>query len=454
MTTRRDFLRRSAAFGSAGLLSSALPGMSALAQAGGGYKALVCVFLAGGMDGHDTIIPRDAESYGEWATTRARLLELYAAEGDDSRTRDALIPLGAQSDGRQMAMPPQMAGLAERYADGKLAVLANVGPLVAPTTGAQAAAQSVPLPPRLMSHNDQQSTWQAMGPEGTSSGWGGRMADAMRASSEFSAVSISGNPVFLAGGASQPFVMSKQGVRTVHATRNWAYGSRDVPAAFEAHLGASAASMDNWLGSDFQAAQRRAVASVNELAAMTDATTAGDEVAIEDNDLAGQLAMVAKMISLRDRLGVSRQVFFVKMGGFDTHDDQPKTLPARQAQLSSALSSFYRWTVAQGVADSVTSFTASDFGRTLTTNATGTDHGWGNHHLVLGGAVAGGRIEGLVPPGAEGHGQDFGRGRMVPTVATTQYAGALGSWFGLTDAQLRDVLPGIERFGTNGVRLF
>ena len=142
------------------------------------------------------------------------------------------------------------------------------------------------------------------------------------------------------------------------------------------------------------------------------------------------------------------------MGGFDTHDGQHEKLPALQAKLAEAMSSFYGWTVAHGVAQEVTSFTASDFGRTLTANASGTDHGWGNHHLVLGGAVAGGRIEGLVPPAVEGHAQDFGRGRMVPTTATVQYAGALGRWFGLSDGQLRDVLPGLERFDAGGVRLF
>ena len=455
MTNRRDILRAGAAFGGAGLAASVLPGFSAAAQTANGYKALVCVFLAGGMDGHDTVIPQDAASYEAYAETRGRLLELYAGAGDDSRTREALIPLGEQADGRAMGMPRQMRALADHYADGRMAVVANVGPLVAPTTAADAEAGRVPLPPRLMSHNDQQSTWQAMGVEGATSGWGGRMADMMEAANEFSAISISGNPVFLAGDASQPFVMGQGGVQTVHATRQeWAYGSREVPAAFEAHLAASAASMDSWLGSDYQAAQRRAVSSVNELAAMSNATTAGDEVAMEGNELSAQLAMVARMISLRDRIGVKRQVFFVKMGRFDTHDKQHTDLPVLQAQLAEAMSAFYAWTVAQGVAMDVTTFTASEFGRTLTTNATGTDHGWGNHHLVLGGAVAGGRIEGLVPPAEEGHAQDFGRGRMVPTLATAQYAASLGRWFGLSDGQLGDVLPGLDRFDAGGVRLF
>ena len=455
MSTRRDILRTGAAFGGAGLLSSVLPGFSAAAQSADGYKALVCVFLAGGMDGHDTVIPQDPESYAEHAATRARLLDLYAEAGDDSRTRDALTALGQQSDGRAMGMPRQMQPLADHYADGRLAVLANVGPLVVPTTAEDAKAERVPLPARLMSHNDQQSTWQAMGPEGTVSGWGGRMADLVASGQDFSAVSIAGNPVFLAGETSRPFVMGAGGVRTVHATRtNWAYGSRDVPAAFEAHLAASAAAMDSWLASDYQSAQRRAVASVNDLAAMTGNTEAGDEVALEGNKLSKQLAMVAKMISLRGQLGVRRQVFFVKMGGFDTHDGQHERLPGLQAQLASAMSSFYAWTTQQGVAQDVTAFTASDFGRTLTVNATGTDHGWGGHHLVLGGAVAGGRIEGLVPPAVPGHAQDFGRGRMVPTTATVQYAASLGRWFGLSDGQLADVLPGLGRFDANGARLF
>ena len=456
MTTRRDILRRASAFAGAGLASAALPGFAALAQGAGGYKALVCVFLAGGMDGHDTVIPRDAETYAQWAEVRGQLLDLYARSGERGREREQLRALGTQGDGRAFGMPPQMRAAADLYAEGRMAVVANVGPLVVPTTGEEARGERVPLPPKLMSHNDQQSVWQALGPEGATSGWGGRMIDALGAApSPYAAVSAAGNPVFLASQASSPLVVGTEAVREViFESASWSHGSSAVPDALRAHFVASAAGMNNRLASDFQGAQRDAVGTINELAALSADAAAGREIVIQGNPLSEQLAAVARMISLRGQLGVGRQVFFVQVGGFDTHQNQHTDLPRLQQGLSDAIHAFYRWTEGAGLANAVTTFTASDFGRTLTTNANGTDHGWGNHHLVVGGAVRGGRILGEVPPAVVDHAQDLGRGRMVPTFATTQYAASLGRWFGLSDGQLADVLPGLGRFDTRAVELF
>ena len=453
MDTRRTFLRRSALMGGAGLLTTALPGAAALAQSAGGYKALVCVFLAGGMDGHDAVIPSDQAAYDAWASARGRLIDLHREAGDDSRERDNLISIGTQADGTTLAVPRQLAPLAELQSLGRAAVVANVGPLIVPTKREQARTKSVPLPARLMSHNDQQSTWQAMAPEGASAGWGGLMMDAFAdARSPFAAVSVSGNPVLLSGQTTRPFQVAQGGVQPFHATTgDWAYGGRGVPAALAAHLTASAASMDSLIASDFQDAQRRAVGAVNDLAEMAKDSTAGEAVALEGNDLSQQLATVARMISLRSRLGLSRQVFFVKAGGFDTHDKQHEKLPGLQAKVASAMRAFYDWTVAEGVAGDVLSFTASDFGRTLTPNASGTDHGWGNHHLVVGGAVGGGATRGLVPPAEEGHDQDHGRGRMIPTLATDQYVAGLARWFGLSDGQVADLLPNLGAFDARAV---
>ena len=455
MTTRRDFLRAGAAFGGAGLMSSVLPGFSALAQPSG-YKALVCVFLAGGMDGHDSVIPLDAASYGEWSSVRERLLRLYADEEDDSRERANLIRLGEQADGRAFGVPRQLRPLAQLYGRGKAAVVANVGPLIVPTTGAQAQGAQVPLPPRLMSHNDQQSTWQSLGPEGSVSGWGGRMSEIMATSrSPYAAVSVAGNPVFVAGRQTPPLLLSAGDVEEVWGTTwDWAYGSREVPAALREHFGAAIPSLNSAIASDRQSLLRSSVATMNELAALTAGTTAGEDVALPDNQLSAQLATVAKLISLRGQLGAPRQVFFVKAGGFDTHEDQHRELPPLQVRVADAVASFFAWTERSGMADRVTTFTASDFGRTLTTNATGTDHGWGNHHFVVGGAVRGGRILGEVPPSVEGHAQDLGRGRMVPTLATSEYAASLGRWFGLSEGDLRTALPGLDRLNPRAVELF
>ena len=456
MTTRRDILRSMSAFAGAGLASAALPGFAAMAQNQGGYKALVCVFLAGGMDGHDTVIPADPEGYAEWADVRSQLLDLYARRGDRSREREQLVSLGTQSDGRAYGMPTQMRGLADLYREGRMAVVANVGPLIVPTTGEEARSKRVPLPPKLMSHNDQQSVWQALGPEGATLGWGGRMIDAFGAApSPYAAVSAAGNPVFLAGRRATPLVVGTDEIReVVFNSATWSHGSPDVPAALREHFVASAAEVNNLLASDFQNAQRESVRTINELAGIANGATAGQGIVIEGNALSEQLAAVARMIALRSELGVARQVFFVKMGGFDTHQDQHTDLPGLQQGLSDALAAFYRWTESAGLGGAVTTFTASDFGRTLTTNANGTDHGWGNHHLVVGGAVRGGRVVGQVPPTVTDHAQDFGRGRLVPTFATSQYAASLGRWFGLSDGQLTDVLPGLGRFDSRAVTLF
>ena len=454
MNSRRDVLR-TGLLGGAGLMAASLPGMAAMAQSGGGYKALVCVLLAGGLDGHDAVIPQDASSYADYAATRERLLSLYAGRGDDSRTREALLPIGAQADGRAFGLTRQLSPFADRYADGRLAVIANVGPLEEATSRTTTENGTARLPARLMSHNDQQSMWETMGTEGSVTGWGGRMADLIGdVNSPFSAVSVGGNPTYLAGERVRPYLLAQSGVKEVHGTGDWAYGSQQIPAALRAHYTASAAAMDNLIASDFQGAQRRAVTATNDLFGIMRDSVAGDEIRVAGNDLSQQLAAVAKTISVRGQIGLSRQVFFVKMGGFDTHNDQHVDMPVLQAKVAEALSGFYDWTVAAGIASDVTTFTISDFGRTLTTNATGTDHGWGGHHFVLGGAVKGGKIIGEVPPPVEGHGQDFGRGRMIPTLATDQYAASLGRWFGLSEGQLRDVLPRLGRFDASAVPLF
>ena len=454
--SRRDVLRTAAAFGGAGLASAALPSFAALTQSQLGYKALVCVFLAGGMDGHDTLIPQDADGYAQWADVREELLALYERAGDDSRARGNLRRLGVQAGGRAFGMPRQMGGLADLYTRGRMAVVGNVGPLVAPTTAEEALGGRVPLPPKLMSHNDQQSVWQSLSPEGARSGWGGRMADILAsARSPYTAISVSGNPVFLASPNAAPLFVGTDEVREVYRnSSDWSHGSTEVPAALREHFAAAAGGLNNHLASDYQNAQRASVSAINDLAAMANGTEAGEEVRLEGNALSAQLATVAKLISLRAGTGVSRQVFFVQMGGFDTHKEQHRDLPKLQQALSDAMASFYRWTEGAGVADAVTTFTASDFGRTLTTNADGTDHGWGNHHLAVGGAVRGGRIVGTIPEAVEGHGQDFGRGRLVPTLATAQYAASLGRWFGLSSGQLADALPGLGRFDERGAEIF
>ena len=448
--SRRAVLRTGLRLGGAATAMGALPGLGSLAAAqtgNTGYKALVCIYLGGGLDNFDTVIPADADEYAVWSEARAPLLAQYEAAGEAGRQRDRLLPLGAQGDGRSFGLPDAFAPLHDLYAAGRATVVANVGPLVGPTDRAGLETGRVAAPPHLMSHIDQRVFWHTSSVERAATGWGGRMMDAARESSPYAAISLTGVTSFVTGTGSPPLVVAPGGVKPLRHTGNWAFGSPDVPALLEAHYGASAASLDNLLASDLQARRRQTVETFGRLGELLDGDATGDDVAQPGNDLSAQLAMVAKIISHRQALGVKRQVFFVEHHGFDTHRDQANDLPGLQRQLAEAMAAFYRHTVAQGVAQDVTTFTASDFGRTLMPNSSGTDHGWGSHHFVLGGSVRGGRIVGEVPVAGVDHDHNFdARGRLIPTLSTEQFAASLGDTLGLGASGLREALPTLDRF--------
>ena len=442
MTTRRSFLRTTLGAGAGLGLAGTLGGFTAAASPAGGYKALVCIKLDGGMDGHDLLIPTNAGAYAGYAGARRAILDEHEARGDDSRSRDALLALGDASVG----MPRQLAPLAALYRTGALSVAANVGPLEERTDRAAVLDRRASLPLRLFSHNDQRSTWATGEVEQLSEGkgWGGLMMErGPGAPSPYASIAFTNDGVFAAGDGGAPFRMGTG--RLVEPTTSW--GQPDANRLYEEHLTASAARLDNLFATDFQNAQRRVIASVETLADALDGARDGDAVAIPENPLSEQLAMVAKLISVRARLGVARQVFVLNLNGFDTHKNQAAELPVLQTQLAEAVAAFYRETVRQGVADDVLTFTTSEFGRTLTPNSNGTDHGWGNHHLLVGGSVRGGRLHGAVPEAGLEHDLDAGRGRLIPTTATEQYAGGIGRWFGVPEDALDEILPRRGRFG-------
>lgn len=451
MTTRRSFLHGGLAACSASALSGLVPGLGLLsaasAQARGDYKALVCLFLDGGMDCHDTIIPVDPSEHAAWSAARAQLLPGYERAGWSARTRSDILPLGgAQPDGRTFGVPQELSPLADLYAAGDLAVVPNVGPLAeyADREGIKSGRQRAA--PRLQSHNDHRSLWLNSDIEGARTGWGGRMADAIAPTEAYAAISVDDNPTFLAGLRTKPFQLGSSGISKAYGTDGRVFGSGELNDDLTRHYTRAVPDVGNLFADDFQSAQRFAVEASDELSDLMNATNVGEEVAIGENETAARLAVVAKMISLRAALGVPRQVFFVRAGPFDTHRDQASQLPKMQAEIAVAMRHFHDAMAAQGASRDVTLFTASDFGRTLSPNKTGTDHGWGGHHFVLGGAVDGGRFTGEMAPGGFGHDLDIGRGRLIPTTATDQYVGALGRWFGLADADLREVLPLHGRF--------
>lgn len=465
-TSRRDFLKSATAMslGAGAGFAFDLNRFNAFAADVSGYKALVCVFLFGGMDGHDTVIPYDTPSYNQYADIRRALFDQYnAIEGGSTRTRDRLLPLNlvnaSDFPGRQFALPPELGPLHQLVDQGNAAIVSNVGPLVVPLTRDEFRNGSAPRPPRLFSHNDQQSVWMASQPEGASFGWGGRIADMAQASagnpdSTFTAISAAGNTVFLSGEIVGQYQVGTNGPSEIRGVGdNSLYGSQALPDLFEAHLRSEGQSLSNVLRRDFVNVVDSSIDANRTLRdSFEDAPPFMTE--FPNSRLGRQLQVVAQIIALRATLGVSRQVFFVSTGGFDTHSNQANSIPNLHGNIAASMRAFYDATMELGVANDVTSFTASDFGRTLTVNRDGTDHGWGGHHFVVGGSVAGNRMYGGFPEAAIGHSLDTNNGRIIPTTSVDQYAATLGGWFGLNSTELQDALPGLSNFSNPDIGVF
>ena len=457
--SRRAFLRRSgqvAVMGGAASYALGLAGLGEAAafSAGADYKALVCVFLYGGNDHNSMLIPIDAANYARYAAIRGGTGE---AGGGLTPTRASLtatelaLPQGqVLTDDIAYALSPAMPRLKALYDARAMAPLLNVGPLLAPMTRAQYDGQSVPRPPKLFSHNDQQSTWQAYSPEGATVGAGGRIGDLAMASNGnalFTCMSATGNAVFLAGQRALSYQISTNGAIAVSGVKNGLYGSR---AAGDALRGLLTQPSPHVLAADHAAVIKRSIeaeAFVSAALQPVSLTTSFTPPA-GSNSLANQLRVVARVIAARGALGVRRQVFMVSMGGFDTHDAQVVNHTRLMGQLDFALDAFYRATMELGVADRVTTFTASDFGRTLASNGDGSDHGWGAHHLVLGGAVGGGRFYGTAPSIALNTPDQVGSGRLLPTLSVDQHMATLGKWFGAAPSEIAAIAPNIGRFAT------
>ena len=453
--THRPTRRAVLATGAAGAAAVGLP-RAALARTDDepeDYRALVCVFLTGGMDAYDTLIPTDARQHAEWKRTRGGFADAYAAQGA-ARDPERLLPVGTDAEGAPYGLPPQMPRLAAAVREGGAAIVANIGPMQGPVTPRQLEAASVPLPPKLFSHSDQRAYWRELAPaSGARTGWGGRLAASFGDQGPFAAVAGGRDEGFTTGPRGPGVVVGDLRPKAGFGTRDALYGDEELAALFLDHLG-TASETAGILERDYARQQRAGIDVSRALIAMMRSTSAGEALAAgaKKDTLAYNLAVVAKMIALRARTGARRQVFYVEMNGFDTHRDQPARLPDLQAELDDALAGFSAWLAAAGLSRAVTTFTASDFGRTLVPNGSGTDHGWGGHQIVMGGAVAGG-LHGTVPPSAPGHALDAGRGRVIPTLAAEQTAVPLARWLGMKDADLAEVFPYADRFDLGAVPL-
>lgn len=504
--SRREFLRRASAFsllGGAGPLAMNLATLGSAAAAAADYKALVCVFLYGGNDAYNMVLATDTDSWTAYTTTRNQqpdpislmsagtLADSAKAAGSPARLGGVLPIHPTNAQGRLFALHPMLTKVQGLFEDGRVGIVANVGPLVRPTTKTDFASAAFPKPSKLFSHNDQQSTWQSFAPEGSTAGWGGRFADAFLgsngANSLFTAVSATGNAVWLSGRDALQYQIASSGLISIGDRKNAMFASSPTSGASGPVLGSDKsvyATMtrlmrqpagSDVLGRDYAAVGTRALDAEILLKANlpdqniepwgTPGTAAGavdiklkytspltGELAA--NPLAQQFQAVARMIQAGKAMGLSRQVFMVSLGGFDTHDNQNRTQADLMAKLDHGLDYFN--TVVGGSSE-VTTFTASDFGRTFTSNGDGTDHGWGSHHFVMGGAVTGKDIYGAFPTysvadlktGDFSSANQLRNGALLPNVSVDQYAYTLARWFGVSDSYLMGsggILPNIGNF--------
>ncbi len=459
---RRAFLKRLSALSAIGAgaplaLNLAAAGEAAAFQ-GGDYKALVCVFLLGGNDHANTVVPFDNTNYNRYSSIRGGGPGQTAggiAYGRAQLGATALTPLVSQTltDNLQYALAPGLPRLKALWDAGQCAIQLNVGPLVVPLTLAQYNSPDralYPLPPRLFSHNDQQSVWQTQDAEGATAGWGGRMGDLAlsgNGTSALTCISAGGNAVYLSGNDVLQYQVSTNGPSPVWAARYDRYGGALRANIFKDLITQPSA---NFLENEFAIVTRRAIDLQQVVADALAPVTLNTSFDLDNqaNPFADQLKIVARLIGARGTLGLKRQVFFVQLGGFDNHDSLMTDHPIRMAQLNEGLGQFQLALAELGVADRVTTFTASDFGRTLSSNGNGSDHGWGGHHFIMGAAVRGGRYYGTAPRVSLTSDDQVGQGRLLPSTSVDQYAATLARWFGVSSTEMPTVLPNIGNFAS------
>jgi uncharacterized protein (DUF1501 family) len=432
--SRRALLRRSIATASLGYFGV----LDALAQAGD-YKALVCVFLFGGNDSNNTIVPMGVR-YNDYSKVRGAATGIPQA---------SLLPI--MDRGEQYGFHPQLTRIQQLYNQGKASAVLNVGPLIRPITKAQ-YRQNMAVPSNLYSHSDQQQAWQQASTSGARSGWGGRTADTMQPANTGSllpmSVSTSGGALFTVGQVTGPAI--------VNGSLGLGLSGSDGSPTAMARDNAFQQVINFQSGLTLVQAANRTINNGIQVGKVLNNVLTGPSgitTVFPQNGLGGQLQQVARIIRSRQTLGVSRQIFFVSTGGYDNHDG---LLPAHQGLLTglnSALSAFYDATIELGMENAVTTFTESDFNRTFGPNGNnGTDHAWGGHHVVMGGAVNGGRMYGTFPNLAIEGPDDVGnRGLWLPSTSVEQYGATMASWFGVNSAQLDSVFPNLVNFSTRNL---
>lgn len=457
--------------GSCGVTASFLNGVApvaANAQSASDYRALVCLFFRGGLDHNDTIIHMDDASHARLAAARPNLFAQHEANGH-SRSQSNLLELKPENpevlNGRRYGMPQELKELHQMFNDGDCAIVGRVGSLAEDGTNRQSYhSRSVELPPRLFSHNDQQNYWQGLGVEGATHGWGGLFMDKLSAKyprndPRYSAIITSSSSLLLNGRKTVPFRIGIEGppklqFSDVKSILGSSKNNDDTRALFRDFFQRRATNASNLFQRDYNLLQ---VKAYNDSLAARNAYSAGSRVTTEFgiSDLEQQLHAVSNAISVRNGLNVSRQIFYVSIGRFDTHSNQAVDLPYLHKKIGKSITAFKAAMVELGVWNNVTVFTAADFGRTFVENGQGTDHGWGGHHFVAGGSVRGKRIFGDLPS-ADTSGQEYtdARGRLIPSTSIEQYSASFGEWLGMSDQDLNSALPNLSRFSKGPLNLF
>jgi uncharacterized protein (DUF1501 family) len=446
--SRRSFIRY-ASLAAAGNAVGLRPfgDLNALASSSPGYKALVCIFMYGGNDSNNTLVPfntaaNGSNGYSEYSKIRGPL----------AIPESSLLTLGSSADGNY-GLHPSLQNIQNLFNGGNVALVANVGTLLRPLTRAQYQAGTYATPVNLFSHPDQQLEWQnASASAVTATGWAGRMADSMASSYNSSAkipmvASMDGDTVFC-NGVGSPVSVDPGNLAGGECWEGPACTSRTATAQRLLTLNGGVSLV--------QAANGIAVDSyeyMNILSSAMQGVAPLSTVFPSNNLLAAQLQQIAQIIQVRETLGVTRQIFFAGLGNFDTHANQLDIQSGLLAQLGPAMGAFFKATQELSLSDEITTFTMSDFSRAMQPNSnTGSDHAWGGHHIVMGGAVNGGRIYGAFPTLALGGENDSGvNGRWIPTISSQQYGATLASWFGASPGSLPAIFPSLSNFSVRNL---